>query len=756
LISFGFLNPLLLWALPLAAVPIVIHLLNRRRYERRPWAAMTFLLAALARNRRRIFMEQWLLLLLRVLAVVLLVMAVSRPQWAGTLLGEQRTHHVVCVDDSTSMAQRSGAGNAFQRAVAAVEALADAHAGSRAGDLWTLVRASRPDRPDLAAIGVEAGLGARVRQATATFALADGTLELGALLRSVLAQAELVVDARRTVVHLITDFRAVDWLDPDGKPRADVVAALAGLDPQQQRIEVVVVGERSADNVGVADLRPLDRTLVAGVPLEFAIELRNFGAETSAAGELVVEVDGRSRTVLPLAPLAADETRTLTVRQTFPAAGFHGIEARLSADRYPVDDARALALEALEHSRVLLVDGAPGDAAEDSETYYLAAALAPGGDARSGIAPTVLREHQLGDEDLQPYDLIVLCNVAAPAEPVVTKLEQFVLGGGGLVVFAGDQVEPGLYNARLWRGGAGLLPAPLGEVAGDMDAPPTVFVADREHRIFGGVQDALEQWFARHVLVGRWVGLAAAPGPDVRTLLRVRNATGPELMLVRAFRPDGQSEGGGEVALITTTADIAWTNWPASVALLVVMHETHHALGRRHDPSPHNHGPLDTHEVPLDLSRLRPDVVVRAPADGETRTFTAEVGADAARSRATIPLRELAGFGLFRVELTPFVGAAEQRLLAKRPPLAESRLQPMTRPLLQRSYPEPALAALSVREGADAADPQQAGAQSDLWRLFGLAMVFALLVESLFAAFVITRHQRDPRRGGRRAAAVEN
>ena len=40
MIALGFLNPLLLWALPLAAIPIIIHLLNRRRFDTRKWAAM--------------------------------------------------------------------------------------------------------------------------------------------------------------------------------------------------------------------------------------------------------------------------------------------------------------------------------------------------------------------------------------------------------------------------------------------------------------------------------------------------------------------------------------------------------------------------------------------------------------------------------------------------------------------------------------------------------------------------------------------
>ncbi|MCK5844092.1 MAG: BatA domain-containing protein, partial [Victivallales bacterium] len=41
-----FLQPLLLWGLPLLAIPLIIHLMNRLRYRSVKWAAMIFLLKA--------------------------------------------------------------------------------------------------------------------------------------------------------------------------------------------------------------------------------------------------------------------------------------------------------------------------------------------------------------------------------------------------------------------------------------------------------------------------------------------------------------------------------------------------------------------------------------------------------------------------------------------------------------------------------------------------------------------------------------
>ena len=77
--ALGFANVPLLYALAAASVPIMIHLLNRRKFREVPWAAMRFLLAAIRKNRRRIRIEQWLLLAIRTLIVLLVVSAMAKP-----------------------------------------------------------------------------------------------------------------------------------------------------------------------------------------------------------------------------------------------------------------------------------------------------------------------------------------------------------------------------------------------------------------------------------------------------------------------------------------------------------------------------------------------------------------------------------------------------------------------------------------------------------------------------------------------------
>ena len=117
----AFLSPLLIWGTLLGAIPLIIHLLNRRRFRRVEWAPMRYLKLTIQRNRRRIQIEQLLLLLLRIALLVLLFFFLARPvlnptgleQWLGT---GGASSQVVLIDDSLSMGYAAGEAPAFRRA----------------------------------------------------------------------------------------------------------------------------------------------------------------------------------------------------------------------------------------------------------------------------------------------------------------------------------------------------------------------------------------------------------------------------------------------------------------------------------------------------------------------------------------------------------------------------------------------------------------------------------------------------------------
>src|SRR5437870_11378275 len=109
ILGAGFVTPWFFAAgFALASIPIIIHILNRRRFKTVNWAAMEFLLRAMRRNRRRLRFEQWLLLAVRCGLLALLGMALARPLGCAqsslaSLAARRSGLHLIVIDNSYSM-----------------------------------------------------------------------------------------------------------------------------------------------------------------------------------------------------------------------------------------------------------------------------------------------------------------------------------------------------------------------------------------------------------------------------------------------------------------------------------------------------------------------------------------------------------------------------------------------------------------------------------------------------------------------------
>src|SRR5688572_29141761 len=140
-----FLQPFILWGLPLLLIPIIIHLLNRMRHRPQPWGAMRFLRSANQSSINQAKLRQLLVLLFRLLAVVALVFFLSRPLaggWLGWALSPAPEVVVLILDRSASMETISGADGKTRRQQA-LELWRDALGSFQSSRLVLLESASR-------------------------------------------------------------------------------------------------------------------------------------------------------------------------------------------------------------------------------------------------------------------------------------------------------------------------------------------------------------------------------------------------------------------------------------------------------------------------------------------------------------------------------------------------------------------------------------------------------------------------------------
>jgi hypothetical protein len=112
----AFLNPILLFGVAAVSVPIIIHLLNRRKFQKVVWAAMRFLKLSVEQNQRRMQIEDMILLALRCLLLALLAWALARPAIlsnARDVFGQSKVTGVIVLDNSYSMGVNDGTKTRF-------------------------------------------------------------------------------------------------------------------------------------------------------------------------------------------------------------------------------------------------------------------------------------------------------------------------------------------------------------------------------------------------------------------------------------------------------------------------------------------------------------------------------------------------------------------------------------------------------------------------------------------------------------------
>jgi hypothetical protein len=236
-----FLQPLVLAALPLVALPLIIHLINQRRFQTMPWAAMQFLLAAKALSRGYSRLRHWLIMAMRMAAVAAVILAAGRPLsrgWLALAGGGRPDTALVILDRSPSMQQRDPAAPDTKLGTGRSQ-LAEALSTLAASRCLVLTDPARPP--------VEVADPRTLADLPGT-----GPAAVPAALPLLLQSAyEHVRDnaAGTTEIWICSDQRANDWAAEDGA-WAGVRDAFARL-PQQVRFQLLSFTAPAAENLSV-------------------------------------------------------------------------------------------------------------------------------------------------------------------------------------------------------------------------------------------------------------------------------------------------------------------------------------------------------------------------------------------------------------------------------------------------------------------------------------------------------------------------
>jgi len=618
-----FVNPLLLFGLALVSAPVIIHILNKRRYRVQDWAAMDYLLAAQVSNRRRVKFEDLILLLLRMAIIGFLVMAVARPVLKG-LAGWREDSRVVVMDDSFSMEAVSTTGKIFDTArESALSQVQDAMGGSVPVSVWL---GSRPEsllgkvegqvqggvvasgNTSGASAGTLASLAGRdLLDAVREVKTSDLPLDFPRVLRKLIDEAKgSAAPVIRSVV-LVSDYRSHDWLGEDGGLRDSLKVLFEEIKREDLvdsfNFQFVDVSSGSLDNTAITGFSIESDPILAGVPVRIAVEVTNYGKDPRVRVEGNVEVGGddsdefvaRHKIPLPtIDNIDPGETVRVEIQHIFTEGGEYPLKAGISPDRLARDDESVLVAIVRDSMQTALVDGAPSANRFASESGLLNAALAPRGDVPSGVSVRLI-EGEIEATELEDVDSVFILNRSrlSPAEQRV--LGNFAGSGGGIAYFLGNKIDVESYRrlARPITEGAAarpaLFPAILKEVA-----PPAALHLDfgeNEHptlELFRGLKNSSFD----HVIFRRFFLLDPIPGTAVVARYNDEPSTAAVIegrySLSRAGAAsdgDGETsedsvEGRGRLAVFNTSADRDWGDWPTDYTYPILMQEWVRYLSR--------------------------------------------------------------------------------------------------------------------------------------------------------------------------------
>ena len=719
ILALNFANPVLLWGLGAASIPILIHLLNRRKHREVNWAAMRFLIAAMQRNSRRIRVEQWLLLLVRTLIIVLVVSAMAKPflESLGALpiIAGRRSHHVLVLDGSLSMGYNATDVSRFEQAKSlAAQFVKD----SRRGDAMSIVLMADPPR---VVIGDPSPNYAEVLKELEQITLPHGGTDLAASFEAIVRVLDASSIPQKEVVFL-TDLQTSSWKRPDGSRDEAFKNALAKINKHEARSVVIDLGKGGEENHAVTDLKLDPPIVTAGNPIRARATLRNFGGSASASVKAQLVVDGQLGPEEMVTVPLGEET-PIDFSHTFATPGEHMLEVRIDEDKLKLDNQRWQAIPVREFLRVLLVDGHFKPEPFQAETDFLSQALSPPADSNgspSAIRAEVVSESQLMRSDLTQFDAVLLCNIAQFTEAEVSTLEEYLKQGGGVVVFGGDQVVRDNYNRLLYADGKGLLPAAIGPNVGNAAAKQASFGLDPLKYAHPLVSDfAGEKESVQASLTGartyEFHKLTLPKGSMAKVALAFDNGD-PAVIEVPRSR--------GTVIQVATSADTGWTTWPLHQSFPPVMEKIvlEAAAGRLSERNVKVGQPLDQ---ALPGSGAGAAVSVSLP-DG--RTLPSKLQVDGGVSLLHFEETEVSG--PYQVKVGPPL--ALENVFAANPDPAESDLAKFDRSGLAEALPGWKFAYVTNSKELS----RNAGSVShrgELHRPMLMAVLALLIVESIMA-----------------------
>jgi len=713
-----FLNPLALFGLLAAAIPILLHLLNLRKLRTIEFSTLSFLKELQKSSIRRLKLRQILLLILRTLLVLLIVIAFSRPTLRGSLIGNigvhAKTTAVFIVDDSYSMTVSDDRGELLK------QAKQSAHAALQ------LFR----DGDEVFLLPLSALTSAHSTNETAVrdFALLRSQIDgiKASALRGSLEDA-LRISARLLAtsgnfnkeVYIFSDFQ-------QGVLRNDAQASSGNehLFAPDVRFFFVRLGRRDVQNFGFESVSIPTSIFEREKPFTVQARIGNYTSRDVQDHVVSVFLNG-ARVAERSVDLKKNSVLPIEFSVVANATGFIQGFVETEDDDLQYDNRRYFTLDIPERLRALIV----GDA---NDLRFPRLALSTrASSSESALVVDEVTPDRLSTVEIRRADVILLCTSAGFTAPQLSELAAFVRNGGGLVLFPASHVDPAAFNSSI--GSALSLPALAAVDRPQASAGSESYIefgkVELKHPLFEGMFESQNSQSGNSRSPGTANARVPVESPRVRTSARfMPNSRSTSIITLTNDAPFlvEQQMGSGTIFLFAVPPTTEWSDLPLKGIFVPLLHRSVLYLARQRSRA--------------EESLPGAEVTIRSRSAGSGTWTIRNPGAiDITASPASQGFQQILRFnstelpGIYTVSSKD--GVIEQFAVNIDP--RESQTQKATDAEINGLLGHLGIAKTAVNESNEAADVQRIVQASrygvELWKYFLILALVVALVE-LFVA----------------------
>lgn len=424
-----------------AGIPLALHLLHRRRQQEIPWAAVELLMQAIRQNSRTVRIEQWLLLLLRTVALILFAIALGRPFMRGTaatetVVAEPPKLWILVLDSSYSMGYRPQRQSlwelAQQRAV-------DLISQAQMGDAFVLIQLAEPSRAIIAQPSFEA---ARMVEAIQRLRPTDGGGDLASSLQLV---RQAIEDAQQAApeheeVHVLffSDMGRDTWQSALSGPERRSLQELS----TRHNVRVESLAPEAPANVAITAFDADTPIVLRGRNVRCSATVQNFGNDEIK--RLPVQFQSEGRTLhTEFVDCPPGDSRTVSADMQPPSSRYWHLSAAVGDDRLAVDNRRDLIISVRPQLRVVTLEEMAGAARLVNLSL---SPLAEGTALDTTMAVESWNVNDFQARSLDDVDAVILVDIAELSPRAVVKLRSFVEAGGAVLALVGRQAQTTSWN----------------------------------------------------------------------------------------------------------------------------------------------------------------------------------------------------------------------------------------------------------------------------------------------------------------------